>query len=185
MHFDTTPEHFLRNDNQSEPTSLTATEASLFRSNANKRGNLTRRGTSPIQQSNQNLESSPLPMRFLQCDQKSKPFPFNLLTSLIIEQPVRGTGGITPCVSSYGAYQIDDHDDGADQNQIPSGSPLNFVEKSVEIMDREVKQLKQSRIPIIKVRWNSKRGPEFTLEHEDQIRVKYPHLFSNTTPASN
>ncbi|GKC37419.1 hypothetical protein Tco_1049803 [Tanacetum coccineum] len=62
---------------------------------------------------------------------------------------------------------------------------LNFVEEPVEIMDREVKQLKQSRIPIVKVRWNSKRGPEFTWEREDQIRVKYPHLFSNTTPASN
>ncbi|GJT61709.1 putative reverse transcriptase domain-containing protein [Tanacetum coccineum] len=48
---------------------------------------------------------------------------------------------------------------------------LNFVEEPVEIMDREVEQLKQSRIPIVKVRWNSKRGPEFTWEHEDQIRV--------------
>ncbi|GJV33607.1 putative reverse transcriptase domain-containing protein [Tanacetum coccineum] len=36
---------------------------------------------------------------------------------------------------------------------------LNFVEEPVEIMDREVKQLRQSRIPIVKVRWNSKRGP--------------------------
>ncbi|GJX98873.1 hypothetical protein Tco_0355892 [Tanacetum coccineum] len=36
---------------------------------------------------------------------------------------------------------------------------LNFVEEPVEIMDREVKQLKQSCIPIVKVRWNSKRGP--------------------------
>ncbi|GJX38878.1 reverse transcriptase domain-containing protein [Tanacetum coccineum] len=62
---------------------------------------------------------------------------------------------------------------------------LNFVEDPVEIMDREVKQLKQSRIPIIKVRWNSKRGPEFTWERGDQIRTKYPHLFSNTTLASN
>ncbi|GJX36601.1 putative reverse transcriptase domain-containing protein [Tanacetum coccineum] len=54
----------------------------------------------------------------------------------------------------------------------------------VEIIDREVKQLKQSRIPIVKVRWNSKRGPEFTWEREeDQIRAKYPHLFSNITPA--
>ncbi|GKC86557.1 putative reverse transcriptase domain-containing protein, partial [Tanacetum coccineum] len=48
---------------------------------------------------------------------------------------------------------------------------LNFVEELVEIMDREVKQLKQSRIPIIKVRWNSKRGPKFTWEREDQIRA--------------
>ncbi|GKE91033.1 hypothetical protein Tco_1572128 [Tanacetum coccineum] len=44
---------------------------------------------------------------------------------------------------------------------------LNFVEEPVEIMDREVKQLRNSRIPIVKVRWNSKRGPEFTWERED------------------
>ncbi|GJX42668.1 putative reverse transcriptase domain-containing protein [Tanacetum coccineum] len=62
---------------------------------------------------------------------------------------------------------------------------LNFVEEPMKIMDREVKQLKQSRIPLIKVRWNSKRGPEFTWEREDQIRAKYPHLFSNITAASN
>ncbi|GJY11128.1 hypothetical protein Tco_0379313 [Tanacetum coccineum] len=59
---------------------------------------------------------------------------------------------------------------------------LNFMEEPIEIMDREVKQLRQSRIPIVKVRWNSKRGPEFTWEHEDQIHAKYPHLFPNTTP---
>ncbi|GJU87676.1 putative reverse transcriptase domain-containing protein [Tanacetum coccineum] len=35
---------------------------------------------------------------------------------------------------------------------------LNFMEEQVEIMDREVKQLRQTRIPIVKVRWNSKRG---------------------------
>ncbi|GKD49766.1 putative reverse transcriptase domain-containing protein [Tanacetum coccineum] len=61
---------------------------------------------------------------------------------------------------------------------------LNFVEEPVEIMDREIKQLKRSRIPIIKVRWNSKRGPEFTWEREDEIRAKYPHLFSNITSTS-
>ncbi|GKF29007.1 putative reverse transcriptase domain-containing protein [Tanacetum coccineum] len=62
---------------------------------------------------------------------------------------------------------------------------LNFVEEPIEIMDREVKQLRQSRIPIVKLRWNSKRGPEFTWEREDQIRAKYPHLFLNITPTSN
>ncbi|GJZ51523.1 putative reverse transcriptase domain-containing protein [Tanacetum coccineum] len=62
---------------------------------------------------------------------------------------------------------------------------LNFVEEPIEIMDQEVKQLRQSRIPIVKVRWNSKRGPEFTWEREDQIRAKYPHLFPNITPTSN
>ncbi|GJT89335.1 putative reverse transcriptase domain-containing protein [Tanacetum coccineum] len=41
---------------------------------------------------------------------------------------------------------------------------LNFAEEPVEVIDREIKQLRQSRIPIVKVRWNSKRGPEFTWE---------------------
>ncbi|GJW78231.1 putative reverse transcriptase domain-containing protein [Tanacetum coccineum] len=60
---------------------------------------------------------------------------------------------------------------------------LNFVEEPVEIMDREVKQLKQSRIPIVKVRWNSKRGPEFTWEREDQIRAKTRFgVFSSEDP---
>ncbi|GKA11264.1 putative reverse transcriptase domain-containing protein [Tanacetum coccineum] len=62
---------------------------------------------------------------------------------------------------------------------------LNFVEEPVEIMDQEVKQQKQSRIPIVKVRWNSKRGSKFMWEREDQIRAKYPHLFPNTTLVSN
>ncbi|GJY66608.1 putative reverse transcriptase domain-containing protein [Tanacetum coccineum] len=62
---------------------------------------------------------------------------------------------------------------------------LHFVEELVEIMDREVKQLKRSRIPIIKVRWNSRRGPEFTWEREDQFRKKYPHLFIKTAPSSS
>ncbi|GKC38804.1 putative reverse transcriptase domain-containing protein [Tanacetum coccineum] len=62
---------------------------------------------------------------------------------------------------------------------------LHFGEESVEIMDREVKRLKLSRIPIIKVRWNSRRGPEFTWECEDQFRKKYPHLFTKTAPSSS
>ncbi|GJW09132.1 putative reverse transcriptase domain-containing protein [Tanacetum coccineum] len=61
---------------------------------------------------------------------------------------------------------------------------LHFVEEPVEIMDREVKRLKQSRIPIIKVRWNSRRGPEFTWECEDQFQKKYSHLFIKTAPSS-
>ncbi|GJY09488.1 putative reverse transcriptase domain-containing protein [Tanacetum coccineum] len=60
---------------------------------------------------------------------------------------------------------------------------LCFVVEPVEVMDREIKQLKRSRIPIIKVRWNSKRGPEFTWEREDQFTQKYPHLFSKTAPS--
>ncbi|GJV80159.1 hypothetical protein Tco_1516029 [Tanacetum coccineum] len=62
---------------------------------------------------------------------------------------------------------------------------LQFVEELVKIMDREVKRLKRSRIPIIKVLWNSTRGPEFSSEREDQFRTKYPHLFTKTAPSSS
>nr|GFC26060.1 putative reverse transcriptase domain-containing protein [Tanacetum cinerariifolium] len=55
---------------------------------------------------------------------------------------------------------------------------LHFIKEPVEIMDREVKQLKQSRIPIVNVRWNSRRGLEYTLEREDFFKRNYPHLFS-------
>ncbi|GJZ35485.1 hypothetical protein Tco_0581302 [Tanacetum coccineum] len=54
---------------------------------------------------------------------------------------------------------------------------LHFIEEPIEIVDKEEKQLKQSRIPIVKVRWNSSRGPEYTWEREDQMWKKYPHLF--------
>ncbi|GKF88867.1 hypothetical protein Tco_0262830 [Tanacetum coccineum] len=62
---------------------------------------------------------------------------------------------------------------------------LYFVEEPLEIVGREVKWLKQSRIPLVKVRWNSKRGLEFTWEREDQFKKKYPHLFTKTTPSSS
>ncbi|GKD90595.1 hypothetical protein Tco_1366102 [Tanacetum coccineum] len=62
---------------------------------------------------------------------------------------------------------------------------LQFVEEPVEIIDREVKQLRRSRVLIVKVRWNSRRGPEFTREREDQFRKKYPHLFTKTGPSSS
>nr|GEV05407.1 putative reverse transcriptase domain-containing protein [Tanacetum cinerariifolium] len=50
---------------------------------------------------------------------------------------------------------------------------LHFVEEPVKFVDREVKRLKRRHIPLVKIRWNSKRGPEFTWEHEDQFRKKY------------
>ncbi|GJZ41372.1 hypothetical protein Tco_0588258, partial [Tanacetum coccineum] len=69
-------------------------------------------------------------------------------------------------------------------DEIQGDDKLNFIEEPVEIMDREVKRLKQSRIPIVKVCWNSKRGLEFTWEREDQMQKKYPHLFTNSAPAA-
>ncbi|GKA84994.1 hypothetical protein Tco_0806648 [Tanacetum coccineum] len=62
---------------------------------------------------------------------------------------------------------------------------LQFVEEPFEIMDREVKWLRHSRVPIVKVRWNSNRGPEFTWERKDQFRKKYPHLLTKTAPSTS
>nr|GEV97087.1 putative reverse transcriptase domain-containing protein [Tanacetum cinerariifolium] len=61
---------------------------------------------------------------------------------------------------------------------------LCFIEEPVEIMNREIKQLRKICILIIKVRWNSKRGLEFTWEREDQFKQKYPHLFTNRASSS-
>ncbi|GKE31297.1 putative reverse transcriptase domain-containing protein [Tanacetum coccineum] len=55
----------------------------------------------------------------------------------------------------------------------------------LEIIDREVKTLKRSKIPIVKVRWNFKRGPEFTWEREDHMKTKYPQLFENAIVKTN
>ncbi|GJT52394.1 putative reverse transcriptase domain-containing protein [Tanacetum coccineum] len=59
-------------------------------------------------------------------------------------------------------------------DEIKVDKTLCFVEEPVEIMDREIKKLKRRKITLVKVRWNSKCGPELTWEHEDQIRIKYP-----------
>nr|GEY03266.1 hypothetical protein [Tanacetum cinerariifolium] len=69
-------------------------------------------------------------------------------------------------------------------DEIQIDDKLNFIEEPVEIMVREVKRLKQSHIPIVKVRWNSRQGPEYTWESEDQKLKKYMHLFANPVPSS-
>ena len=58
------------------------------------------------------------------------------------------------------------------------------MEEPAEIVEQGEKLLKHSKIPIVKVRWNSRRGPEFTWEHKDQMKLKYPHLFPKPEPVS-
>ncbi|GKA51837.1 putative reverse transcriptase domain-containing protein [Tanacetum coccineum] len=69
-------------------------------------------------------------------------------------------------------------------DEIQIDDKLNFIKEPVKSMDQEVKRLNQSRIPIMKIRWNSRRGPEFTWECEDQMKKKYPHLFVNPSSTS-
>nr|GEY02919.1 putative reverse transcriptase domain-containing protein [Tanacetum cinerariifolium] len=63
-------------------------------------------------------------------------------------------------------------------DEVQLDDKLHFIEEPAEIMDHELKRLKQSCIPIVKVRWNSHRGPKYTWEREDQMKSKYPYLIT-------
>nr|GEU59786.1 putative reverse transcriptase domain-containing protein [Tanacetum cinerariifolium] len=65
--------------------------------------------------------------------------------------------------------------------EIKVDDKLYFVEEPVEIFYRQVKKLKRSWIPIVKVCWDSRRGDEFTWEREDEFKAKYPHLFATSS----
>ncbi|GJR70446.1 putative reverse transcriptase domain-containing protein [Tanacetum coccineum] len=65
--------------------------------------------------------------------------------------------------------------------EIKIDNGLGFVEEPIEVMDRDVKKLKQSRISIMNVHWNSQRGPEFTWEREKEMKRKYSQLFASVT----
>ncbi|GJX24196.1 putative reverse transcriptase domain-containing protein [Tanacetum coccineum] len=64
-------------------------------------------------------------------------------------------------------------------DEIEIDENLRFVE------ERDVKKLKRRRIPLVKVRWNSQQGAEYTWEREDQFQKKYPNLFSEPVPSSS
>ncbi|GJW11803.1 putative reverse transcriptase domain-containing protein [Tanacetum coccineum] len=70
-------------------------------------------------------------------------------------------------------------------DEIHIDDKLRFVEEPMKIIDRKVKWLNKSFIPINKVRWNSRRGLEFTWEREDQFQKKYPQLFTKTAPSTS
>nr|GEW42779.1 reverse transcriptase domain-containing protein [Tanacetum cinerariifolium] len=78
-------------------------------------------------------------------------------------------------VISYSSHQLKIHE----KNYTTHDLELGAVVFALKIWRHYL------RIPLVKVRWNSKRGPEFTWEHEDQFRKKYPHLFAKTASSSN
>nr|GEW34450.1 reverse transcriptase domain-containing protein [Tanacetum cinerariifolium] len=67
-------------------------------------------------------------------------------------------------------------------DEIQVDDKLNFIKEPIEIMDREVKRLKKSRIQIVKVHWTLL---EFTWEREDQMQKKYPHLFPDSASVAD
>ncbi|GKB15698.1 hypothetical protein Tco_0849621 [Tanacetum coccineum] len=70
-------------------------------------------------------------------------------------------------------------------DEIEIDENLHFVEEPIDIVERDVKNLKRRRIPLVKVRWNSQKRAEYTWEREDKFWKKYPHLFSEPVPSSS
>nr|GEW66177.1 putative reverse transcriptase domain-containing protein [Tanacetum cinerariifolium] len=68
--------------------------------------------------------------------------------------------------------------------EIKIDKTLCFVEEPIKIIDHEVKRIKHSRISLVKVCWNSKRGLEFTWERKDFMKSKYPQLFVDRSEES-
>nr|GFA58186.1 putative reverse transcriptase domain-containing protein [Tanacetum cinerariifolium] len=66
-------------------------------------------------------------------------------------------------------------------DEVKVDDKLHFVKEPIETLDRGVKKLQRRWIPIVKVRWNSRRGPKFTWEQEDEMKRKYPHLCASAT----
>ncbi|GJU48648.1 reverse transcriptase domain-containing protein [Tanacetum coccineum] len=69
-------------------------------------------------------------------------------------------------------------------DEIEIDENLRFVEEPIEIVAQDVKKLKRRRIPLVKVRWNSREGAEYTWEHEDQFWKKIP-ISSSLKPYSS
>nr|GEY91231.1 hypothetical protein [Tanacetum cinerariifolium] len=55
-------------------------------------------------------------------------------------------------------------------DEVKVDEKLHFVEEAIGILDRGVKKLERRWIPIVKVRWNSRRGPKVTWELEDEMK---------------
>ncbi|GJY42438.1 putative reverse transcriptase domain-containing protein [Tanacetum coccineum] len=70
-------------------------------------------------------------------------------------------------------------------DEIEIDENLRFVEEPIEIVEQDVKKLKRRRIPLVKVRWNSRQGAEYTWEREDQFQKKYLNLFSESVLSSS
>nr|GEV74086.1 hypothetical protein [Tanacetum cinerariifolium] len=89
-------------------------------------------------------------------DRKRKPMEFEIRDRVMLKVSPRK--GVVRFVMPLEGVHIDD--------------TLHFMEEPVEIMEREIKRLKRIRIPLVKVRWNSRRGPEFTWERMFKLNIE-------------
>ena len=57
---------------------------------------------------------------------------------------------------------------------------LNYIERPVAVLDRKVKVIRNKEVKLAKMKWQNRRGSEWTLEPEDEMREHYPDLFAST-----
>ncbi|KAL5781939.1 hypothetical protein ACOSP7_006968 [Xanthoceras sorbifolium] len=55
---------------------------------------------------------------------------------------------------------------------------LTYEEEPVQILDREIKELRNKRVPLLKVIWRNHKVEEATWENEETMRQQYPQLFN-------
>ncbi|GJT44525.1 putative reverse transcriptase domain-containing protein [Tanacetum coccineum] len=123
-------------------------------------------------------------------DKRRKPLEFQVGDRVLLKvSPWKGVvrfGKKRKLAPRYvGPFEIVERVEPVPLDEIEIDENLCFVEEPIEIVERDVKKLKRRRIPLVKVRWNSRQGAEYTWEHEDQFRMKYPHIFSELVPSSN
>ena len=61
---------------------------------------------------------------------------------------------------------------------LPIQSDLSYTEQPVQILDYQVRELRNKKIPQVKVLWRNQKVEEATWEREDEMRKKYPYLFT-------
>ncbi|GJV83678.1 hypothetical protein Tco_1523576 [Tanacetum coccineum] len=121
-------------------------------------------------------------------DKRRKPLEFQVGDRVLLKvSPWKGVvrfgkkGKLAP--RYVGPFEIVERVGPVPLDEIEIDENLRFVEEPIEIVERDVKKLKRRIIPLVKVRWNSRQGVEYTWEHEDQFRKKYPHLFYEPVPS--
>ncbi|GJX89419.1 putative ribonuclease H-like domain-containing protein [Tanacetum coccineum] len=109
-------------------------------------------------------------------DKRRKPLEFKVEDRVLLTiSPWKGVSNLKKCLA--------DSDVQVPLEEIEIDENLRFVKEPIEIVERDVKKLKQKRIPLVKVCWNSRQGAEYTWEREVQFKTKYPHLFTPTSSA--
>ncbi|GKA09083.1 putative reverse transcriptase domain-containing protein [Tanacetum coccineum] len=106
-------------------------------------------------------------------DNRQKPLEFSVGDKVLFKVSPRKGVALKKCLADGNLH--------VPLKEIKIDNKLHLVEEPMEIMDHEVKKLKKSRIPIVKVHWNSRQGSEFTWEREDEMKRKYPQLFASAT----